>query len=136
MRENSNLKSVRFCFLLALSFLLGGCGGGTKPFPAIPPTSGSEFVLATSNSQVLAYAVNLTTGALSQPMVAAGPGTAAGILASPSAKFVYAADGFASAVDVFSLNSTTGAPAVSGSPVSLGATPFAIAMDPAGKFLF
>jgi 6-phosphogluconolactonase len=137
MKENPNLNSVRFCVLLALPLLLGGCGGASKPFPVVPPTTGSEFVLAASNNQILAYSVNLSTGALGQPMMAAGPSAAAGMVASPSGKFVYAADGFASAVDVFSLNSTTGAlAAISGSPVSLGALPFGIAMDSAGKFLY
>jgi 6-phosphogluconolactonase len=94
-----------------------------------------EFLFATSNNQVLAYSVNLNTGALGQPTMATGPSSGGGILINPSVKFVYAAD--PPNLDVFSFNSTSGAlAAITGSPFPAQIGAFGIAMDPGGKFLY
>ena len=137
MKEKLSLNSVRLCVSLVLLSLLGGCGGAAKPFPIPPPIAGLEFLFATSDNQVLAYSINLNTGALGQPTTATGPASASSVLLNPAGTFLYAADAIHQTVDVFSFSPTNGAmAAVNGSPFSIQAEPLGIAMDPAGKFLY
>lgn len=56
---------------------------------------------------------------------------------TPTPQFVYVAGAGASSISAFQLNSTTGAlTPVPGSPFPVRAIPLALAVDPAGKFLF
>ncbi len=138
MRVKASLISVRFWVVTALATLLAGCGGATKTFPPPPPpTPGAEFLLATSNNQVLSYSVVLGTGALGQPATATGPGSSTSILVNPAAKFAYAADSANPSLGIYSFNQSTGAlAAISGSPFSIGASAQGLAMDPGGNYLY
>jgi 6-phosphogluconolactonase len=136
MRANLNLSSARFCVLAILSLLLG-CGGAIKPFPPPPPPAGSEFLFATSNNQVSTFSINTNTGALAAPVTSAGPSSSGSILVSPSGKFVYVSSAASAAVDIFSFTKASGVlTPISGSPFSIGAIAFGMAMDPTGKFLY
>jgi len=137
MREKLSLNSVRLCISLALLSLLGGCGGPAKPFHIPSPTAGLEFLFATSDNQVLAYSIDLNTGALGQPAVATGPASASSVLLNPAGTFLYVADPFNQAMDVFSFNAANGSmTAINGSPFSIQAEPLGIAIDPTSKFLY
>jgi len=139
MRVTPSLSATKICTLLALTVALAGCGAGTggKPFPPPPPTTSTEYVFATSNSQVSSFNLNATTGALATPAKVTGPTSSSSLLVSPSGKFVYVSDGLNAAVDIFSVGSTNGAlTQVNGSPFSVGAIAFGMAMDPGGKFLY
>ena len=139
-----SLRAVAaFCVLLVISCTLGGCGGGSSTPPPCttncPPAAKPEFLYASGINQIQTFTVNPSTGALSGQQTITGPNQAPGIVATPSGNFLYVSDFSANAVDVFSINATTGAlTQIQGSPFSVGTAPGAggLAIDPAGKFLY
>lgn len=127
------------CAFLALSLGLG-CGGGNSGCVSncVPPQK-PEFLYAGSLNQIQIFSVNATTGALGSPTVIAGPNVLNGIVATPSAEFLYVSDFLADAIDAFSINASTGALTPVGSPTPIGAGPNGgggLATDPGGKFLY
>jgi len=131
-----------FAALLLVSCTLVGCGGdSTSPPPCSPtcPQPIAETLYATTLNQVLALAVDATTGTLTQSAAVDGSNDAPGIAPAPSGDFLYLSDFGNNAVDVFSIAPTTGAlAAVSGGPFTAGNPPGggSLIVDPAGKFLF
>jgi 6-phosphogluconolactonase (cycloisomerase 2 family) len=86
---------------------------------------------------ICAYAINLSTGALSQVIGSpfpAGGGMVRSLAFNPAGQFLFAAgtDG----VDVFRPNASGALTLVAGSPFAAGANPETVAVDPAGKFLY
>ncbi len=123
------------CGLLSLVSGLSGCGSSSQPVSASEP----EYVYSANVNQVTGFTVNLTNGALSTPSNVAGPNDAGGMVADPSAKFVYVSDFTGNAIDGFAIDQTTGGlTPISGSPFPVGSGngPSGMAMDSAGKFLF
>jgi DNA-binding beta-propeller fold protein YncE len=122
--------------------LLSACGGSSSPgcVNNCTPGSKSEFVFAASVDHVQSLKANGATGALGSPTATSGPNSASGIVADPSAKFLYVTDYSSDAVDIFSVNASTGALVSAGPPVPIGSGGNtgggAVAMDPKGKFLF
>jgi 6-phosphogluconolactonase len=110
---------------------------------AIDPSGAFLFVsTASGNSGDLeGFSINSASGPASGALtpLAGSPFAsflATAVKASPSGKYVYAADE-TSGVRAFSLNAMSGAlTQIAGSPFPAGNEPFGIAMDPAGKFLY
>jgi 6-phosphogluconolactonase len=128
---------------LALLLSIAGCGGGSTPPPCMgsscPPASASDFLFESNKNQISTFQVDSTTGlVLATPAAVSGPNTAGGIVVT-STNFLYVSDFINNAVDVFSVNPSTGAlTTVPGSPfpVAAGQGAGGLAADPAGKFLF
>jgi len=106
---------------------------------AIDPSGAFLYVsTAFGNSGDLeGFSINPASGSLT-----ALPGSpfasflATAVKASPSGKYVYAADEV-NGVRAFSLNAMSGAlTEIAGSPFPAGNEPFGVGMDPAGKFLY
>jgi 6-phosphogluconolactonase len=138
--------SPRGCSALLLgACTLVACGGGS-PSPArctsTCPQAVPEALYATTLNQVVAFAVDPTTGALTQSATAAGPNDPGGVAAAPSGDFLYVSDfgnTGSNAVDAFAIAPTTNAlAAVNGSPFAAGSAlgGGGVAIDPAGKFLY
>jgi 6-phosphogluconolactonase len=131
-----------FC-ALALLLSIVGCGSSSTPPPctgsSCPPAPASDYLFESNNNQISTFQVDSTTGlVLATPAAVSGPNTAGGIVVT-SMNFLYVSDFINNAVDVFSVNTSTGAlTAVSGSPfpVATGQGAGGLATDPAGKFLF
>ncbi len=116
--------------LLVLAFA-GQAFGQKKPKFA--------YVANDVSSNVSAYTINSTTGALS-PVAgspfAAGTGPVS-VAVDPSGKFAYVANESSANVSAYTINSTTGALSpVTGSPFAAGSFPFSVAVDPTGKFAY
>src|SRR5262249_55519074 len=82
-------------FLTTLLCFAPACGGGsstTPPPPPPPPPSQMEVLYVTSASQVTAFPVNSSTGALGTPASVTGPQTSLGIVVSPNGQFLYVSD--------------------------------------------
>jgi DNA-binding beta-propeller fold protein YncE len=128
---------------VALIITMAACGGGSTPPPctgaSCPPTSSSDFLFVPDNSQVAIFQVDAASAAVTNtPTPVTGPPQAGGVVLS-STNFLFVSDYINNAVDVFSVNTTSGAlTAVSGSPFTLGGGQGAegVAVDPAGKFLY
>jgi 6-phosphogluconolactonase len=114
--------------------------GSLHGFLAQPTSVGKpEYAYSANLNQITGFNVDLGTGALSAPSNVAGPNDAGGMVADPSAKFLYVSDFTGSAIDGFAINpSTGGLSQINGSPFQVGNEngPAGMAIDPAGKFLF
>jgi 6-phosphogluconolactonase len=131
------------CAFLVLVLSLVGCGGGSNSITGCgsncPPGPKPEFLYAGSLNQIQIFSVNTTTGTLSSPTSITGSNVLDGIVATPSATFLYVSDFQADAIDTFSINVSNGALTPVGSPAQIGAGPNGgggLATDPAGKFLY
>jgi DNA-binding beta-propeller fold protein YncE len=155
--------------LLLVTLLLAACGGGgdgtgragnaaaappsgnTTGAPATgnpkPPVVAGTFAYVLSgNPSISAYAIDETTGALSQipgsPFVA--DNAAEDIVVTPSGKFAYVAHNSASnlvfppskSIWSYTIDPTTGALTHVGQPVDPGGFPTSIAMHPSGRAIF
>ncbi len=120
---------------------------GTQPISvAVDPTGkflyGSDF----AGHSLLAYTINPATGKTTQIAGGNYPTGARlpySVAVDPTGKFIYVANqqdslgGTAGTISAFAINSATGAlTAVAGSPFTAGVTPFAVAVDPKGKFVY
>jgi len=126
--------AVVACGLLALVWGLSGCDSSSSSHPSNP-----EYAYSTNLNQITGFMVNVASGALSAPTNVTGPNNAGGMVADPSAKFLYVSDFTGAAIDGLAINQTTGVlTPISGSPfpVGTGNGPAGMAMDSAGKFLF
>ena len=87
------------------------------------------------NGGITAYSINANSGALTA--VAGGPyaSGASAMVINPAGTYAYVLQ--STGVSVYSVNQTTGAlSAVAGSLVSAGSTPYRIAIDPSGQFVY
>ncbi|MGA9039493.1 MAG: beta-propeller fold lactonase family protein [Terriglobales bacterium] len=139
MNANSR-RTTQFGVFLLLALMLGGCGGGGTTTCGIECVqSTSEFLYTASINQVQALPVNASAGTLGAPSGVAGPNGGDGIVATPSAKFLYVSDAQNDAIDTFSIDASSGALTPVGSPTPIGTSPGGgggLAMDPAGMFLY
>jgi len=88
-----------------------------------------------SSSNISAYTINQTTGALTaQGTVAAGTNPLS-VTIDPSGKFAYAANHSSSNISVYTIDQTTGA-LTAGTPVATGTNPYSVTVDPSGKFAY
>lgn len=138
-------KGVFWGLVIAMSLAAcssGDNGGGDNEEPVYRTFA---YVANYGSSNVSAYAVNATTGALtpiSGSPFAAG-GYAASIALGPSGRYIYVASASSGVLDApgnvsgFAVHPATGVlTAVPGLPIDAGSTSFAIATDPAGKFAY
>ena len=114
--------------------------GSTHGFLAQPSSvANADYAYSPNLNQVTGFTVNTITGALSAPSSVPGPNDAGGVVADPSAKFLYVSDFTGAAIDGFAIDAATGGlMPISGSPfpVEGGNGPAGMAIDLAGKFLF
>ena len=130
-KSERSMPSTKPLSILATVFLLGlaACTGSQKGCqlvpcsgncPAILPTP--EFLYATSSNHVLAFTIDESSGALSAPLVAAGPNQSTGIVPSMDGQ-LYVSDFLNNEVDGYSISSSGALTAVPTSPFSLEGTP-------------
>jgi 6-phosphogluconolactonase len=132
---------VRICLPVMMALMLAGCGGSSQNSTPPPPAAKAEFLYATGQNQILSFTVDPLTGALSAATATPGPDTQNGITATiaadPAAKFLFVYDTKGFAIDVFSINATTGVPTASGSSFSAkGLFPSGLATDSTGNYLY
>jgi 6-phosphogluconolactonase len=125
------------------------CGGASSRPPGCQGTActpSPTFLYMTSLDHISGFTVD-THGVPASFQNASGPNNSVGIMADPSAKFLYVSDFTNDLLHAFAINRSTGAlTAVAGSPFSAGpgqvpgggafAGPGGIAIDPNGKFLY
>jgi 6-phosphogluconolactonase (cycloisomerase 2 family) len=145
MRCKDRWAAVRL-HILVLALVMTGCGGagsssggGSNPSPQ--PTN-SEFLYAEGFNQIFAFSLNSSTGALNPIAAIPGPDTTQAIsstlAADPTGKFLFVYDTQNAAIDVFSINASTGVLTATGTPVpvpSLGGAG-GLTIDGSGKFLY
>jgi len=125
-----------------MALVQAACGGSSRNSTSPPPTTKAEFLYATGQNQILSFTVDPLTGALSAPTATPGPDTQNGITttiaADPAAKFLFVLDTTNFAVDVFSINATTGVLTASGSPFPAKGLfiPSSLATDSTGSYLY
>src|SRR5215468_7049990 len=98
MLTNQLRVSVLASAALVASLLLAGCGNGkfstSTGCGANCPTT-AEFLYAFgcfSDCSLLAFPVDLSTGALGSPAKISGPTGSWGVVATPSGKYLYVSD--------------------------------------------
>ncbi|MFM0608830.1 beta-propeller fold lactonase family protein [Paraburkholderia sediminicola] len=100
----------------------------------------AQFVYAVeSNNKIYGYAVDPTTGALTQVAGSpfAGSGGTSNIAITPSGAFAYVTSGSSNTVTGYAIDPVTGAlTPVPGGPVPAGSDTHAIAVAPSGKFVY
>jgi 6-phosphogluconolactonase len=128
----------RLSVLLMLTALLPGCGGnssgsGGTHLPPVP----TEILYASGWSQVVALSINTSTGALTQTAAVAESNNTVGIVATPSANFLYVSDK-SNGIDGFTIGQNGTLSEISGSPWPGPPSYFGggLAMDSAGKFIY
>jgi 6-phosphogluconolactonase (cycloisomerase 2 family) len=117
------------------------CGGRSTPHPCQDATcvpSATEFLYVTALDDVSGFKLG-TSGAPTSVQNQSGPNQSIGIVADPSAKFLYVSDFENAGIQAFAINASTGllTPVV-GSPFPAGSAPDpgGIAVDPNTKFLY
>ena len=155
MNRVPGATGVAVLFVLATLAACGAGGGGdgsaAAPSPenltaaALPPgnVAGFAYVANQGSDNVSAYAIDATTGVLSE---VAGSPFAAGtspesVRVDPSGKFAYVTN-FGSAiasgnVSAYTIDASTGALSeVAGSPFAAGTQPVSVAVAPSGRFAY
>jgi 6-phosphogluconolactonase (cycloisomerase 2 family) len=118
-------------------------GGAPTNIPsavAIYPAGGYLYVTDSAANTVTAYSYNLA-GALTEVGTPQPVGTSpTGVAIDPTGSFLYVANSGNGTVSTFTINSSTGALTVVGSPVSTGGgsstSPTALLVEPSGQFLY
>lgn len=143
--------SMKLQGLVILALLLTGCGGGVSGGASngggsnSTPTSGSEFLYATSSNNIYVFVINPTTGALSDYTVTALPKTnrliTTNTVEDPEGKFLYYFDAPDSDIESFSISANGSLTPSVGSPFSAGTSNNPgglgwLAIDPGGRFLY
>jgi 6-phosphogluconolactonase (cycloisomerase 2 family) len=114
--------------------------GGRPTSAAVNPAGNFLYVTSNNDSDVAAYSINATTGALT--LVSGSPfsvaSDAASLTIAPSGKFAYIAGGDGtSVVSAFNINAATGAlTPVTSSPFAAGINPSSVTVDPTGTLLY
>jgi 6-phosphogluconolactonase len=97
------------------------------------------YVANESSNSISAYAINASTGALTEiagsPFAATGTGPVA-VAVDPDGTYLYVANNASNTVSVYSIDADTGALTAVGQPVGSGNGPFALLVDPSDQFLF
>jgi len=97
------------------------------------------YVANESSNTISAYAINASTGALTEiagsPFAATGTGPVA-VAVDPDGTYLYVANNTGGTVSVYSIDASTGALTAVGQPVGSGNGPFALLVDPSDQFLF
>lgn len=108
----------------------------------IDPTCRFAYVPSNSSNNISAYAINSSTGALSQiagsPLVTSTPNS---IAIDPTGKYLYVANYNSHNVSAYTIDTSTGAlTQITGSPFSVSSVPSTypsyVAVDPNGRFLY
>jgi 6-phosphogluconolactonase (cycloisomerase 2 family) len=100
--------------------------------------SATEFLYVTALDDVSGFKLG-TSGAPTSVQNQSGPNQSIGIVADPSAKFLYVSDFGNAGIQAFTINASTGLlTPVAGSPFPVGLVPdpAGIAVDPSTKFLY
>ncbi len=145
----------------SVAALLTACGGSQPPIDGPPSTVNTytkgpnagradaavefTYVINVASNNVSAYAINASTGALTQPPgspFAAGYDPS-GVVIDPSGKFLYVTNNgsisghYPGNVSAYTINAHTGAlTPIRGSPFAAGDRPTDVATDPAGRFAY
>lgn len=144
MQLNYALPLVGWFLLLSLTFSLVACGGGSSSIvstnPSPPPAPTPEYIYASGGSTVMELGVNTSTGALTAITTVPGANGGVDLVATPSARFLYATDDTAIGIDGFSINNGVPSP-INGSPFPLPVNltfPLigGLAVDSGGRFLY
>ena len=97
------------------------------------------YVANESSNTISAYAIDASTGALTEiagsPFASTGTGPVA-VVVDPDGTYLYAANNASNTVSVYSINASTGALTAVGEPTGSGNGPFALLVDPSDQFLF
>src|SRR3954464_14920944 len=110
-----------------------------NPSSVVVDRSGRYVYVANFASSTLSsYTINASTGALTVgPTYPTGVGTQPrALVVHPSNGLLYVANAGPNPVPVFSINPATGVLTSVGAPLGSGADPFAMAIEPGGKFLY
>lgn len=95
------------------------------------------YVANVADNNVTAFTVNANTGALSLLSTYGSGSGARFVLRDMSGNYLYIANRTAPSIAAYKINQSTGTlSVVSGSPFSVSNLPYALATDPAGRFLF
>jgi len=145
VKTSQSWISSRVLIVLSFSFLLVACGGGSYSSGGggcgnnCPPPPTPAFVFVSMADPVYNSVWSFTTGvAGAEPESAQlGPQNSIGMVADPAGKFLYVSDFNNGVVDVYSINSTSGAiNQVNAVVATNGSNLGGLAMDPQGKFLY
>jgi len=129
-----------------------GCNGmnfatGVSPYSnvAFDPAGKYAYLAIQGDNKVARFVIDQTTGALSSSVTVTA-GTAPGyVVLDPQGKFAYAANATSDDVSAYTVSATTGTlsqidcgggAGCNGKNFSAGTYPNALAIDPAGKFLY
>jgi 6-phosphogluconolactonase (cycloisomerase 2 family) len=105
---------------------------------ALHPNGRFGYVTNPLTSRVQAVEFNAEFGGFfaSDSTTALGGLGAQGVTVDPYGRFAYAANTTSNTVSTFSVNDETGVLTAVGTPVAAGTSPIALAIDPAGKFVY
>jgi len=139
MKKTHHETTVRKLIMLgaALTLLLGlPFAFANRAFAN--PTPQFAYVANSDGSNVSAYAIDSSTGALRT--VAGSPfttGRGPAVTVDPSGRFAYVANYSDNNVSAYTINSSTGAlRAVAGSPFPAGSAPLLVTVDSSGQFAY
>jgi 6-phosphogluconolactonase len=97
------------------------------------------YVANESSNTISAYAINASTGALTEiagsPFAATGAGPVA-VTVDPNGAYLYVANNTSNTVSVYAIDAATGALTAVAEPTGSGNGPFALLVDPSNQFLF
>jgi 6-phosphogluconolactonase (cycloisomerase 2 family) len=127
-------------------FATGGAGHGSGLYSANRIVVVDNFLYASNagSNDVSAFSLDPGTGVLTDVSGSPFPTNAfddtnhsgISLAATPDGQFLYAGStGFGGQITIFSINSTTGALAMIGTPVSAGGAAYGMKVSPDGKFL-
>jgi 6-phosphogluconolactonase (cycloisomerase 2 family) len=120
---------------------LSGASPANPRTVAVDPSGRFAYTANWGNGTVSAFAINQTTGALTE--ISGSPFPAGGapwtVVVEPTGRFVYVSDNTGIRIYVYAINQSTGALAqIGGSPFAVtgGVAPGAMTVDPLGGFLY
>lgn len=162
MNSRAALKGVLVIFGIVNVVFFSGCGAGAfnnqsqQPPPNPTPPSGTNplswtsvavapdtsgqlgkfvYVANSDSNNVLMFAINTATGALTLIGTIASGTAPQSIAVDPSGKFAYVANGGSNDISMYTINSTTGALEPLGTAAA-GSDPIFVAVHPSGKFVY
>ena len=130
--------------IAALMAIMLGCGSGSSV--VAPPSSKTEFLYLTAATgavtapsfQLLAYTIDSSSGALNATSTIPLAQIVTGIAVDPTSKFLYLSspNPAASFIDIYSIDATTGAPAINSSFLLTSVCAFCLAPSEPGALAF